>query len=191
MLADVLEASAGFAAALDLIPVLAFHPPDAVADLMALTPPGFRMQPQRGIDLGERMANAFAEAAAAGAERVLLRGSDSPTLDGSILETAMNRLDGGDDLVLTPDQSGGYAMVGMRAPQPALFDLAMSTADMMEQTLRVAASLGLRSSSTAASFDLDTMEDFRCFDGLPLTQLLDLCPRTVKSISSLPIDVVL
>jgi hypothetical protein len=50
MLVDVLEASADFAASLDLIPVLAFHPPDAVAELIGRTPPGFRLQVQRGVD---------------------------------------------------------------------------------------------------------------------------------------------
>lgn len=184
MLADVLDASAGFAAALDLIPVLAFYPPDAVAELIGRTPPGYRLQVQFGEDLGERMANAFAEAAAAGAPRVLLRGSDSPALDGSVFESAMDRLDAGDDLVLTPDQSGGYAMIGMRAPHPALFELAMSTEEVMEQTVLIAGRLGLRSSITAPGFDLDTIDDFRHFDALPSARMSDLCPRTVELISS-------
>ena len=133
------------------------------------------------------MANAFAEASAGGAERILLRGSDSPALEWSLFEMAMSRLDSGDDLVLTPDQSGGYAMIGMRAPQPALFDLPMSTEDVMEQTAQLAHSLGLRSSTTTAGFDLDTVGDFHCFDVLTAAQKLDLCPRTVRSISLLPL----
>ena len=191
MLADVLEASAGFAATLDMTAVLAFHPPDAVAELIDRAPPGTRLQVQRGADLGERMANAFAEAAAAGAPRILLRGSDSPALERSLFEEAMSRLDAGDDVVLTPDQSGGYAMIGMRSPQPALFEPVMSTEDVMEQTLQIAGSLGLRSTITAPGFDLNTVGDFRCLSALSSAQLLDLCPRTVKSISSLPLDNVL
>jgi glycosyltransferase A (GT-A) superfamily protein (DUF2064 family) len=191
MLTDVLDASADFAATLDLISVLAFHPPDAVSELIGCVPPGMRLQVQRGVDLGERMANAFAEAAATGADRILLRGSDSPALERSVFETAMNQLDAGDDVVFTPDQSGGYAMVGMRAPHPALFKLAMSTEEMMEQTLRISTSLGLRSSMTAPGFDLDTVGDFHCFDALSSARVSDLCPRTVKLISSLPLDNVL
>lgn len=185
MLADVLDATADFAATLDLLPVLAFHPPDAAAELIGSTPRGFRLQAQRGADLGERMANAFAEAAAAGAERVLLRGSDSPALPCSLFETAMARLNAGDDVVMTPDQSGGYAMIGLRRPQPALFELTMSTEGMMEQTVLIADSAGLRSSLTAPGFDLDTVDDFRCLDALSSAQLSELCPRTVKVISSL------
>jgi len=191
MLVDVLEASAGFAVSLDLIPVLAFHPPDAVPELVGRAPPGFRLQIQHGADLGERMANAFAEAGAAGAPRVLLRGSDSPALERSVFEETMSRLDAGDDLVLTPDQSGGYAMIGMRSPHPALFEPAMSTEEVMEQTVLIAGSLGLRSSITTPGFDLDTVEDFRCFDALSPAQLSDLCPRTVKLISTLSLDNVL
>jgi rSAM/selenodomain-associated transferase 1 len=191
MLVDVLEASAGFAATLDLSPVLAFHPPDAALELIRYAPPGFRLHVQRGADLAERMANAFAEAAAAGASRILLRGSDSPGLEYALFETAMSRLDAGDDVVLTGDQSGGYALIGLRAPQPALFELAMSAHDVMEQTLRIAGSLGLRSSITTPCFDLDRVDDFRCLDALSPAQSLDLCPRTVKLISSLPLRKVL
>ena len=103
----------------------------------------------------------------------------------------MSRLDAGDDVVLTPDQSGGYAMIGMRSPQPALFEPVMSTEDVMEQTLLIAGSLGLRSTITAPGFDLNTVGDFRCLSALSSAQLLDLCPRTVKSISALPLDSVL
>jgi rSAM/selenodomain-associated transferase 1 len=191
MLTDVLGASERFAKTLDLISVLAFHPPDAVAELMGYAPPNFRLQIQRGADLGERMANAFAEAAAAGVSRILLRGSDSPGLEEAVVEDALHRLDAGDDLVLTPDQNGGYVMIGMRQPQPALFDVVMSTQDMLEQTLRVADSLGLRSSLTAPGFDLDTVDDFRCLTALTSAQRLDLCPRTVESIASLASDTVL
>ena len=82
-------------------------------------------------------------------------------------------------------------MIGMRAPHPALFDLAMSTEDVMEQTVLIADSLGLVSSMTTPGFDLDTVGDFPCLNALTSAQISDLCPRTVKSISSLAIDNVL
>ena len=103
----------------------------------------------------------------------------------------MRGLDGGDDLVLTPDQSGGYAMIGVRAPHPELFELAMSTDVVMEQTMTTAHSMGLRSSVTTPGFGLNTVEDFRFFDALSSELLSDLCPRTVELISSLPLDNVL
>lgn len=186
MLADVLEATLGFAAALDLVPVLAIHPPDATAELVGRVPAGYRLHPQRGADLGERMANAFAEAAAAGATRTLLRGSDSPTLPFALFEAAIGSLDEGDDVVFSPDQGGGYAMVGLRSPQPWLFDVPMSTRRMLDETRALAERAGVRSATTAPGFDLDTIDDLRAVqrraDG---TGDLDLAPRTVESISTL------
>ena len=191
MLADVLNASAEHAVRLDLLPVLAFHPPEAVGGLIGRVPPGFRLQPQHGDDLGQRMANAFAEAAASGAERILLRGSDSPSLEGSVLEEAMDRLDAGDDVVLTPDQGGGYVLIGMRGPHPELFDVGMSTRDMLEETIRIARSLGLRSSLTPPALDLDTVADLRSLLMLDPARRSDLYPLTVELISSLGLDIVL
>ena len=88
ILGDVLVATARFAAQLDLESVVAFHPPEAVGELIAHTPPGYRLHPQRGADLAERMAFAVREAAAAGAERILIRGSDSPGLPLACFEQA-------------------------------------------------------------------------------------------------------
>jgi rSAM/selenodomain-associated transferase 1 len=191
MLADVLDASLRFANELELDPVLAFYPADAASEFMTRVPAGYRLQEQRGLDLNDRMANAFAEAAAAGVTRILLRGSDSPALDLEVHQAVLDGLDIGDDLVLTPDQSGGYALIGMRTARPAVFELPMSTDQVMEQTLFAARAIGLQSSLTKAGFDLDQVGDFHCFDALPSQTLLDLCPRTVESISSAPLRDVL
>ncbi len=184
MLEDVLDASLRFAKELDLLPVLAFYPPDAAAEFIELAPPGYRLQIQHGADLAERMANAFAEAAAAGAERILLRGSDSPALGRDVHEEALRGLDSGDDLVLTPDQNGGYALIAMRTSCPPVFELPMSTDAVMEQTLAAARDIDRRTSLTSPCFDVDSVGDFRCIDELSSAEGLDLCPRTVESISS-------
>jgi len=195
MLADVLAASARFARDLDLDPVLAFHPPDAARELVHRTPPGFRLHAQRGSDLGERMDHASREAAAAGAERILIRGSDSPTLERPCFEDALTRLNDGDDVVLTPDQDGGYALIGLRAPEPRLFQVAMSTPSVFEETLARAGSLGLRSGCTRPGFDLDTVADLPRLDdwlrGQSPSEIADLCPRTVECLTSLSLCSVL
>jgi hypothetical protein len=186
MLADVLEASLDFASRLELLPVLAVHPPEATPEMLGRVPAGYRLHPQRGADLGERMANAFAEAAAAGSRRTLLRGSDSPTLPGAIAAEAVERLDAGDDVVFTPDQGGGYAMVGLRSPQLRLFDVTMSTRSVLDETLAIARAAGLCGSTTAPGFDLDTVDDLRAIERrAPGIGDLDLGPRTVESISTL------
>ncbi len=191
MLIDVLEASLRFARALDLEPVLAFHPPEAATEILECVPAGFRLQRQHGDGLGERMANAFAEAAAAGAERILLRGSDSPAVAGAIFDEAMRFLDEGADVALSPDQGGGYALVGMRAPHRTLFNLPISTDRVLDQAIRSAEAEGLVVRTTQSVFDLDRASDFRELDGLSEAERLDLCPRTVEAIAHLRSDGVL
>jgi hypothetical protein len=191
ILGDVLAATERFAAGLELEPIIAFYPPDAAQEIVGHAPAGFRLQAQHGSDLGHRMAHAASEAAAAGVERVLIRGSDSPGLPLACLEEALARLDAGDDVVLTPDQGGGYALIGLRTAQPRLFELEMSTRGLLEQTLQRARELGLTVSTTKPSFDLDTVGDLQLLDEISAEVKADLCPRTVQYLSTSPVDHVL
>jgi len=189
MLADVLVESARAAAEFDLEAVLAFYPEDGTGELLSRSPNVFRLQHQRGNGLAERMANAFAEAAAAGAPFALLRGSDSPALNRAHVCDMVDRLKAGDDLVLTPDLGGGYAMIGQSmsgdGPEPALFDVPMSTGEVLEETRTIANQFALRHSLTQPTFDLDSVDDLDSFDALSLEVSSDLCPRTVEAISNL------
>ena len=185
MLADVLHASAGFAAEFDLEAVLAFHPPDAVGEMIARVPSAFRLQVQKGLGLADRMANAFAEASAAGAPFALLRGSDSPGLDRTHIEASTLRLAEGADVVLTPDGGGGYAMIGQGAADSRIFDVPMSTDDMIDRTVALCRDLGLAVHQTKATFDLDEIGDLTAFDTMTRERSLDLCPRTVEAIAEL------
>jgi len=186
MLIDVLAATARYCARLEFEPVVAFHPPDAVHEVIGHAPPGFRFQAQRGDGLGDRMSNAAAEAAAAGARTVLIRGSDSPALPFECFEEALDRLDRGDDVVLTPDQGGGYALIGMKQIEHRLFEIPMSTGAVLRQTLEFASELGLSASTTTAGFDLNSVGDLQLLDALAEEEKTDLCPRTVQYLSTIP-----
>jgi len=191
MLRDVLDATARFAAELDLEPVLAVDPPSAVEELRARTPSAFRIRAQRGAGLGERMANAFAEAFATGAPRVLLRGSDSPGLSAAHVSEMLDALEAEHDLVVCPDRGGGYAMIGQGGPEPGIFDVPMSTPEVLGDTLALAEGLGLRHTVIASTFDLDTAADIVHLDDLIRVKALDLCPRTVETRERLRSDRVL
>merc|ERR1712034_161855 len=104
------------------------------------------------------MAWATAQAGAAGARNILLRGSDSPLLDGALVASALVSLDE-NDAVLSPDQGGGYGLVGMRAPYTGLFDHGMGTASVLRDTLARAGSLGLRTALLESCFDIDLAAD--------------------------------
>jgi len=158
MLDDVLEATAAAAERLGFEAVLAVDPPDACAAMARRAPRAFRAVAQRGGGLGARLAHAAAQAAAAGALPVVLRGSDSPALPGEALVAAARALDEV-DLVACPDPDGGYSLVGLRRPAPGLFDHPMSHGGVLEQTLAAAAERGLRSRLLEPGFDVDTAAD--------------------------------
>jgi len=182
LLADALEESAHAARALGLEGVLAAEPPEAVAELAAQAPAGFRVLPQRGPDLGSRMSHLALQAAAAAAPLALLRGSDSPTLARADLGRCVAGLER-DDLVVGPDRDGGYHLLGLgpRALSRAalLFDHPMSTPTVLRDTVGRAERLGLRVGLLEPGFDVDRFEDLR---GLAAARHRDgslPCPRTL------------
>ena len=179
LLEDVLHVSALAARVLELEAVLAVDPPDAAGELARLCPPGFRAVAQRGADLSERMEWAVREAAAGGASRILLRGSDSPTLDTEIVAQALEALDT-HELSVCPDRDGGYSLIGLRGPVPGLFDHAMSTSRVLDDTLANAARAGLRSKTLSPRFDLDTVEDLAWLAAAVDSGQAHSCPRTLE-----------
>jgi len=177
MLADVLEASAAMAARLALCPLLAVHPADRRAALARDAPTPFRVISQRGPDLSGRMAWAVREAAASGTPRVLLRGSDSPALDLGAVAGALDALDAA-DVVLRPDQGGGYDLVGLRSPAPRLFDHPMGTARVLEDTCARARELALSVALLPPGFDVDTVRDLARL-ARERARAAPLCARTL------------
>jgi rSAM/selenodomain-associated transferase 1 len=177
MLDDVLAATAAFAPPLGLAPVLAVHPADACAALARRAPLPFRIVRQRGASLAGRMQWAVHEALAAGAERVLLRGSDSPTLGADAVGEALAALDD-HDVSLRPDRDGGYTLVGLRRGAAGLFDHRMSTGRVLADTLENADRLGFSVAVGAEGFDLDTVADVAHLLGTLGHRTEGVCPRT-------------
>ncbi len=75
---------------------------------------------QQGDDLGMRMEQAFQQAFAAAASRVVIIGSDCPEISGALLGQAFEALEHA-DFVLGPSVDGGYYLLGMRAFSPWVF----------------------------------------------------------------------
>jgi rSAM/selenodomain-associated transferase 1 len=123
-------------------------------------------------DLGARMQRALSRRLALH-ERVLLIGTDAPSLDANVLRAAAAAL-GGHDAVFVPALDGGYALVGLarlglslsKPPSPAdaaparLFEaIEWSTATVMARTLERVAELGLRAALLPALPDIDEPAD--------------------------------
>lgn len=125
---------------------------------------------QSGADLGARMANAFEQAFAGGAESAVIVGSDCPLLETRHIEEAFAAL-AVSDLSLGPTPDGGYYLLGMRRFLPDLFrDIAWSTPAVLPATLDIAGRLGLSTHLLPELTDIDTEEDWKVYlsDNQPL-----------------------
>jgi rSAM/selenodomain-associated transferase 1 len=141
-------------------PVMAYAPAEARAQFEDVAP-GFTLVPQRGRDLGERQHHLVEDVLALGLEAALVIGADSPTLPREYLDEAVGLVMAPDvDVVLGPTEDGGYYLIGLRAPIPALFEnVPWSTPAVLARTLERAQRLGLRVACLATWFDVDTGAD--------------------------------
>ncbi|MBK8915373.1 MAG: TIGR04283 family arsenosugar biosynthesis glycosyltransferase [Phycisphaerales bacterium] len=115
--------------------------------------------PQGDGDLGQRMRRALADAFARGAQRVVVIGSDCPSLDAEAIGDALNALQA-HDCVLGPARDGGYYLVGLRSPTPGLFErIDWGGEQVLQQTLQRAAASGLSVHRLQCRQDVDTPED--------------------------------
>ena len=135
-------------------------PPD-LADLFGAP---WRPLAQRGEDLTTRMDNVFEDLFDLGYRRVVMRNTDSPHLPRQRVSAAFTSLaDRPGSVVLGPDLDGGYYLIGLDRPQPGLLPQTMSTASVLDQTLRAAGERGLRTTTLDAFLDVDTPDDLAIF----------------------------
>jgi uncharacterized protein len=139
--------------------VIVFTPAAARADIERWLP-GLSLWEQEGDDLGARMDAAFARALGH-APRVLLAGTDVPHLGRAHVHEALAALETA-DVVLGPARDGGYYLIGLSRPQPALFrGLAWSGPQVLAATRERAAALGLGVHLLPVLGDVDTEDDLR------------------------------
>src|SRR5262245_45432087 len=130
-LLDLLERLAG----VDARRVLVFAPPEAAAYFAGVAGGTFEAVPQAGGDLGHRLTVFFAEQLRAGAGRVVVLGTDSPTVPLEYVERAFCELERA-DVVLGPATDGGYYLVGCGRRLPPIFDgVAWGTARVLVDTV--------------------------------------------------------
>ena len=147
----------------DISGAVAFTPPEAEALMRTLAPSALTLVPQRGVDLGERLSNILTDLLDLGHIAALAVDSDSPTLPMAYVAEAAKVLSGARcDVVLGPCEDGGYYLVGLRVPQPALFEgIPWSTDAVFAMTLDKARARGLSVHLLPQWFDVDTEADLR------------------------------
>lgn len=120
---------------------------------------------QQGKDLGERMHSAIQVLWSAleetkMASQILLIGTDCPFITDEYIKQAYSELNDS-DLVIGPAEDGGYVLIGMTAPHRELFEgVDWGTAQVLDQTLAIAHSLGLSYRVLSVQRDIDRPEDF-------------------------------
>jgi uncharacterized protein len=141
--------------------LVAFAPKERDAEMRDVLPAGVRLVPQEGVDLGARLDRVLTDLLAEGYTGAIAVDADSPTLPTAYLRRACGVLrDPAIDVVVGPSEDGGYYLIGLRAPVPALFrDMPWSTAVVTEETLARARRLGLRLALLPSWFDVDRGED--------------------------------
>jgi len=116
---------------------------------------------QRGSDLGERMRNAIEEQLHAGAEKVVIVGTDSPWMGGERIARALQLLDK-TDVVLGPSEDGGYYLVAARQAVSKMFSgIHWGTVEVLPKTLRALRAMRTSFHLLKRDFDLDRPEDLR------------------------------
>jgi len=117
---------------------------------------GIVLRAQAGAELGARMAHAVE---AAGGP-VLLMGTDCAVITPAHLKHCADALAEA-DVAAIPVEDGGYYVLALRRPQPALFEgIAWSTPTVFAETQAKAAAAGLTLRAFAPLWDIDRPEDY-------------------------------
>ncbi len=121
---------------------------------------GYEKKEQTGVDLGERMLNAFAEQFAAGATRAVIIGSDCLQIKADHLEQAFSALDTA-DVVIGPATDGGYYLLGMNKLHASIFqNKPWSQPELLEQTIHDLTQNTLTYTLLEALTDIDEWDDY-------------------------------
>jgi uncharacterized protein len=152
-------------AAVDAQRVLAFTPPEAAEEFAEVVQGRFALSAQAEGDLGQRMAAFFADQFQSGAGRVVLLGTDSPTVPTAWVEQAFEELAGA-DVVLGPATDGGYYLVGCAGRLPPLFEgVSWGRPGVLAESVARLADTKWRLALLPPWYDVDTLADWRVLQG--------------------------
>jgi rSAM/selenodomain-associated transferase 1 len=145
--------------------VLVFAPREREDDFTDTASGRFALRPQRGGDLGERLASFLQEEVDGGARAVVVVGTDSPTLPVEYVEQAYVALERA-DVVLGPAVDGGYYLVGCGPSRPPIFEgIAWGTGTVLAETIAALADPRWRLALLAPWYDVDTPADWTMLVG--------------------------
>ena len=145
--------------------VLVYAPDDAGPWFDERVPASFAMQPQVDGDLGQSIQAFLAGELEDGADRVVVIGSDSPSLDPTIVVSAFLCLEGR-DVVLGPATNGGCYLIGARRAAPPIFaGVDWSSPFVLSPLIDRLAETGLSLSTLPPWYRIDRPDDMRMLAG--------------------------
>ena len=150
--------------------VIAFTPPEHESDFAKIADENWQLVPQANGDLGQRMQAYFEQSLSRGASRVVLVGSDSPSLPREIVTQAFHLLETA-TVVLGPSSDGGYYLVGASKDVPPIFDgIDWSSKRVWQQTVTCLKRNNVDFAELPKWYDVDDLDDLRQLNE-ELTQL--------------------
>ena len=116
---------------------------------------------QKGVDLGERMAEAFRHVFSEGFHSVAIIGTDSPDLPLYFIENCYEHLrKNRAGAVIGPSEDGGYYLLAMNRLHAGLFrEVPWSSGEVFSKSMENARTEGIRIDLLPQWYDLDTAED--------------------------------
>jgi uncharacterized protein len=120
-----------------------------------LQPPG---------DLGDRLSYALQTTLNKGNTAAVVIGTDCPELNPAILEQSFSALQH-NELILGPARDGGYYLIGLQRLIRELFvGISWSTAEVFQQTDKIAESLNLTRAYLTSLSDVDVPQDLTIWE---------------------------
>ena len=114
--------------------VVVFAPAESREEMARLVGAGVELEAQADGDLGGRLERFIGDQLDTGADRVVVIGTDSPTLPPEFLSRALEDLAHA-DLVLGPATDGGYYLVGCRRRLPIFDGISWSRDTVLAETI--------------------------------------------------------
>ena len=120
---------------------------------------GMNLFTQQGKDLGDKMRQAFVDRFAEGYKKVVIIGSDSPSLPVSYINKA---LASEKDLVLGPSTDGGYYLIAMSGKVSEVFSgVAWGTKHVLDETLKKLKGARASLELLPIWYDVDSPDDLK------------------------------
>lgn len=114
---------------------------------------------QKGVDLGERMKNAFKKGFEDGYERIVLIGSDLPDITANHINKGLDALKQ-NEIVFGPAEDGGYYLIGLSKMHNFVFDnKPWSKTNLLSETLNELEEKQVTFTTLEPLNDIDTYED--------------------------------